>query len=113
MKFRNMLSVAFFLAGPLLAAEKNTVEIDLVTARIEIADGKHPTHKLAAEELEKHLSLIAGERRPAKDGFAFVIGRKAPGAEDAPEWTSKAALSSSAAYFWGDDGTERDRKGRI
>lgn len=113
MKFRNMLSVAFFLAGPLLAAEKNTVEIDLVTARIEIADGKHPTHKLAAEELEKHLSLIAGERRPAKDGFAFVIGRKAPDAEDAPEWTSKAALSSSAAYFWGDDGTERDRKGRI
>ena len=113
MKFQNIILVAFFSAGSLFASGKNSLEIDLATARIEIADKKHPTHKLAARELEKHLALIAGERRPSKKGVAFVIGRKAPGAEDAPEWTSKAAVSTEAVYFWGDDGVERDGKGRI
>ena len=112
-KFQNIVLVAFISAGSLFAADKNTIEIDLTTARIEIADKKHPTHRLAAQELEKHLALIAGERRPSKKGFAFVIGRKAPSAADAPEWTSKAAVSTDAVYFWGDDGVERDGKGRI
>ena len=94
-------------------AETETVEIDLVTARIEVADRKHPTHRLAAEELEKHLALIAGERRPSKNGFAFVIGKRAPGGKDAPEWTSLAEITPDAVYFWGDDGKPEKGKKRI
>ena len=103
MKRLSVLSFAMVMAASVIAAP-GTVEIDLVTARIEVADRKHPTHRLAAEELEKHLLLIVGERRPSKDGFAFVIGSKAPGGKDAPEWTSLAELTSNAVYFWGDDG---------
>ena len=84
-------------------SETETVEIDLVTARIEVADRDHPTQMLAAKELEKHLALIAGERRPSKDGFAFMIGSKAPDGKDAPEWTSLAEITPNAVYFWGDD----------
>ena len=112
MKRLPVLCFAMVMAASVIAAPE-TVEIDLVTARIEVADRKHPTHKLAAEELEKHLLLIVGERRPAKDGFAFVIGSKAPGGKDAPEWTSLAELTSNAIYFRGDDGKPEKGKKRI
>lgn len=112
MKRLSVLSFAMLMIATAFAAQ-GVVEIDLVTARIEVADRKHPTHKLAAEELEKHLLLIVGERRPSKDGFAFVIGSKAPGGKDAPEWTSLAELTSNAVYFWGDDGKPEKGKKRI
>lgn len=105
-------AVAVMSAWTVSAESVKSVTIDLVTARIKIANAANSSHKLAAEELEKHLLLIAGERRPSKDGFAFMIGSKAPGAEDAPEWTSLASVTPQAVHFWGDDGT-RDRKGRI
>ena len=38
MKFQNIILVAFFSAGSLFASGKNSLEIDLATARIEIAD---------------------------------------------------------------------------
>ena len=112
MKRLSVFSYAMVMIATACAAP-GIVEIDLVTARIEVADLKHPTHRLAAEELEKHLLLIAGERRPAKDGFAFMIGSKAPGGKDAPEWTSLAELTSNAVYFWGDDGKPEKGKKRI
>ena len=80
----SVFSFAMVMAASLLAMPE-VVVIDLVTARIEVADRQHPTHKLAAEELERHLALIAGERRPSRDGFAFVIGRRSQGGKDAPE----------------------------
>ena len=112
MKRLSVLSFAMVMIATACAAP-GIVEIDLVTARIEVADRKHPTHKLAAEELEKHLALIAGERRPSKDGFAFVIGRKAQSGKDAPEWTSLAEMTSTAVYFWGDDGKKEANAKRI
>ena len=78
MKIKGMVAFSLALAAMPVLAAQGEVEIDLVTARIEIADRDHPTQMLAAEELEKHLALIAGERRPSKDGFAFMIGSKAP-----------------------------------
>ena len=92
------------ICGAAVAAEPQT--IDLVTARIEVADRENPSQRIAAEELEKHLALLAGERRPAPDGFAFRIGTKAPGAVDTPEWTSLAQPTADAVYLWGDDGTK-------
>ena len=81
----------------------SAAEIDLVTARIEVNDPKNPTQKLAAEELEKHLKLVAGERRPAKDGYRFIIGQKPLGGKDASDWMSFAQAADGAMYFWGDD----------
>lgn len=105
--------VLSLLAGSLAgcaawAAEKSLEtkglrEIDLTTARIEVTDRKNPTQKLAAAELEKHLALVAGERRPAKDGYRFVIGRKPPRGKDASPWISFAQATDDAMYFWGDD----------
>ena len=103
MKIKGMVAFSLALAAMPVLAAQGEVEIDLVTARIEIADRDHPTQMLAAEELEKHLALIAGERRPSKDGFAFMIGSKAPDGKDAPEWTSLAEITPNAVYFWGDD----------
>lgn len=103
MGIKAVLASMFAFAAMSVLAAQGSVEIDLVTARIEVADRDHPTQMLAAEEFEKHLALIAGERHPSKDGFVFKIGRKAPGGKDAPEWTSLAEVTPNAAYFWGDD----------
>lgn len=89
--------------GAAIAVRAETCEIDLATARIEVTDPKNTTQRLAAEELEKHLRLLAGTRHPAKDGYRFVIGRKPSGAEDAAAWTSYARPADRAMHFWGDD----------
>ena len=62
-----------------LAAVGIAGEIDLRTARIKVTDPANKSQSMAAKELEKHLALIAGERKPAADGYEFVIGRAAPG----------------------------------
>ena len=90
-------------------------EIDLRTARITVADRESVSQRRAAEELEKHLSLIAGERNPATNGFEFVIGRVAPGRQAAREWESHAVVAGDNLYFWGDDGKpgEKSRYGTL
>ena len=82
------------------------VEIDLRTARITVENKENGTQAHAATELEKHLALIAGERKPAADGFEFVIGRVAPGKAAAKDWEAHAAAVDGKIYFWGDDGDE-------
>lgn len=80
------------------------MEIDLATAGIEVACPTNESQRLAAQELEKHLSLIAGKRSP-KPGAApvFVIGRGAPGCGEAKEHESHAREAGGSIYFWGDD----------
>ncbi len=93
------------LCSALLAAAlaAHAGEIDLRTARITVADPESKAQKMAAEELEKHLALIAGERHPVAEGYEFVIGRVAPGMDAAKAWESHAFASGKTLYFWGDD----------
>ena len=84
-------------------------EIDLRTARITVADIGNKSQKRAAEELEKHLSLIVGERCPVDGGCEFVIGRVAPGKDAAKDWESHAFFAGKMVYFWGDDGGNGER----
>ena len=102
------LSLALTISGAAVAAEFRT--IDLATARIEVADVENQSQKVAAEELERHLALLAGERRPAADGFAFRIGTKAPGAADASAWTALAQVAGETVYLWGDDEMKPGKK---
>ena len=74
--FRRMACIT--LTAPAAFAAQ-AVEIDLRTARITVANPESQTQTRAATELEKHLALIAGERKPADAGFEFIIGRVAPG----------------------------------
>ena len=78
-------------------------EIDLRTARVTVVDPANKSQRMAAEELEKHLALIAGDRMPVSNGYEFVIGRVAPGHAAAKEWESLASATDKALYFWGDD----------
>ena len=94
--------IVFVAAIAAFAAQ--AVEIDLRTARITVENKENSTQARAAAELEKHLALIAGERKPAADGFEFVIGRVAPGKAAAKDWESHAAEAGGKIYFWGDDG---------
>ena len=87
-------------------------EIDLRKARITVVNPANRNQKIAAEELEKHLLLIAGERKPAKDGFEFVIGRIAPKGTAAKAWESHAMVDGGTLYFWGDDGELSENRGR-
>ncbi|MBR4652625.1 MAG: hypothetical protein IKO72_04630 [Kiritimatiellae bacterium] len=89
------------------ALSARAVEIDLCAARITVENRENGTQARAAEELEKHLALIAGERKPAAGGFEFVIGRVAPGKVAAKDWESHAAAVDGKIYFWGDDGDGR------
>ena len=95
-----------------LAAVGIAGEIDLRTARIKVTDPANKSQSMAAKELEKHLALIAGERKPAADGYEFVIGRAAPGKDAGMAWESHALATDKAMYFWGDDGTLSNGKGR-
>ena len=104
----------FVSAGAVLAfaLSAQAFEIDLRTARITVENKENGTQARAAAELEKHLALIAGERKPAEGGFEFVIGRVAPGKAAAKDWESHAAAVGGKIYFWGDDGEgERARPG--
>lgn len=92
----------------------NALEIDLRTACITIADPNNGSQKAAAEELEKHLALIAGSRTPAVGGYEFAIGRIAPGHEAAKEWESRACAKQNTLYFWGDDtSSPKQRNGTL
>jgi hypothetical protein len=82
----------------------SAIEVDLRTARITVADPENNSQSKAAKELEKHLALIAGERKPSANGFEFAIGRVAPGKEAAKAWEAHAFADGKAVYFWGDDG---------
>ncbi len=89
-------------------------EVDLRTARVTVVDPANLSQKMAAEELEKHLALIAGSRAPASNGYEFVIGRVAPGHAAAKEWESHAATTDKVLYFWGDDAAvDGQRRGSL
>lgn len=99
MKQRISAILVFIVFGVLTAAEWPLAEI-----RIETADPGNPVQKLAAEEMEKHLGLIAGGRKPGND-YIFRIGTPAPDQEkDKMEVTeARYAVRGKVVYLWGDD----------
>ena len=83
----------------------NAFEIDLRTARID-ANPVNESQRRAAKELEKHLSMIAKDRKAggAVDASViFVIGKVAPGFSEASEHEARAETVGGKIYFWGDD----------
>jgi len=78
--------------------------VDLSSAKIVRAKKENPQQKIAADELEKHLGLIAG-RTGDGAGFRFVFG-KPSGAKSAP-YTSFAKREGNTIWFWGDDKGQR------
>ena len=68
------LVYAAFMLLPFLSA--NAFELDLRTARIE-ANAVNESQKRAVKELEKHLSMIAGWKKPSSKSahVVFVLGR--------------------------------------
>lgn len=87
------------LTGLLAAGEWPLAEI-----RVEVAKPNDPVQKLAGEEMEKHLGLIAGGRKPGA-AYTFRIGTPAPGQEKDKLNTTEAryAVRGQTVYFWGDD----------
>lgn len=106
---------AFFIAsagrvlGVALAVAScaSAVGIDLRTARVVCCDTNSPTCRLASEELEKHLALVAGKRTPSPDGIEIRLGSR-PKTERAPQaFESVATFSDGCLWFYGDDTEER------
>lgn len=98
-----MKPVSLLLCGLSLSALQYAALADVVdisSARIVRAKNENPRQKIAADELEKHLGLIAG-RTGDGDGFRFVFG-KPPGAKGAP-YTAFAKREGDTIWFWGDD----------
>lgn len=86
-----------------LALCANGATFDLAEAKIEMK-GNSEDVKLAAQELEKHLSLIAGERKGG-GGCAFVVGGRPDGAPAPTNFESFARVCGDKVFFWGDDAT--------
>lgn len=97
---KKILSTAF---GLLLVAAAEAVPIDLSAVRVSVAQPKNASVALAAQELEKHLALIAGRRQPSPNGVEIVLGAS-PAGEAAPAaFTSHGRFAGGRLYFWGDD----------
>ena len=79
--------------------------VDLSAAKIVRAKNENPQQKVAADDLEKHLALIAG-RKGDGDGIKFVFGR--PSGEKSAAYCGFAKRKGNTIWFWGDDkGTKR------
>ena len=89
----------------------NAAMFDLATAKVEIKGG-NPTCRLAAEELERHLGLIAGSGEsggPSKAAsnpsaiVTFVVGERPDGTPEPAPFESFARVCGDKVHFWGDD----------
>lgn len=90
--------IVSFLASRLCA-----VSIDLSRVRIVVPEGATTNALRAAEELEFHLKLVAGERMPSDDGVRFVVGKRPSEASPAKDFQSCAKFAGGSLYFWGDE----------
>ena len=75
------------------------VTLDRATAQIDVR-GKN--FEPAAQELEKHLRLIAGERTGQGD-CQFIIGARPEGTPPPGAFESFARVCGGKVYFWGDE----------
>ena len=86
-------------------------DVDLRTARIEASTPLNESVRIAVEELEKHLSLIASSRSvDAVSGSVFIIGKPAPGSEQVKAHESHVRAVDGRIYFWGDDSSAKGRQ---
>ncbi len=92
------------LTGLLSGSEWPLAEISVETAK-----PNDLIQKLAGEEMEKHLKLIAGERKPGS-AYTFRIGTPAPGQENDKLDIAEAryAVRGKTVYLWGDDFVKED-----
>ena len=96
-------TVAYLLCGFSVAALMQQASADMVdisSAKIVRAKKENPQQKFAADELEKHLKLIAG-RTGDGEGFRFVF-RRPTGAKDV-QYAAFAKREGNTIWFWGDD----------
>ena len=100
---KTRVNPSFAVVLSLIVAAASAFEIDLRMARIETAFPTNESQRIAAQELEKHLALMAGSRAPNAARPVFVIGRTAPGYAAAKEYESHARAVGGKVYFWGDD----------
>ena len=106
---KSFLAAAACVAALTAAAS----EIDITRACMVRARNENPQQKLAADDLAKHLELIAGVRPrecgaggalAGTNGAAVVFAFRRPASEPAgAKFTAYAKREGNTIYFWGDD----------
>ncbi|GEM_PF-982941 len=92
--------IAFLIAGALSAL---ALEWPVNEIAVETANPGDPIQSLATKEMEKHLALIGGPRKPGAR-YKFLIGSPVDGQTGKPESTeAHYAIRGDKVYFWGDD----------
>ena len=76
-------------------------EVDLSQVQVVRAEKESECQKKAADELVKHLELVAGSK-VGDSGFKFVFARP-EGVGGAEPYTARARRIGDAVYFWGYD----------
>ena len=97
-----------FAAAVLLCAAMVTLRAaswEVSNSTVKIARPDNKVQKLAADELVKHLELVAGKKLSGNaDGFTFHIGSVAPGGKKARKSTeANYTIIGKNVYFWGYD----------
>ena len=98
-----VMKFLFYCIVSFLASRLYAVSIDLSRVRIVVPEGATTNALRAAEELEFHLKLVAGERMPSDDGVCFVVGERPLEAPPAKDFQSCAKFAGGSLYFWGDE----------
>ena len=96
-------SIVLLVGGISLSFLSCTVSADIVdisSAEIVRAKKENPQQKFAADELEKHLKLIAG-RVGDGEGLRFVFGK--PSGVKGEAYAAFAMRKGNTIWFWGDD----------
>ena len=97
---------AGLLAVALLTVEALTAtadEVDLRTVQVVCCDTNSPGCRQAAAELEKHLGLVAGTRKPVAGGWTFAVGKRPAGEPEPAAFVSKAKVVGRTVCFWGEE----------
>lgn len=85
--------------------------VDLRTVQVVCRNTNSVDCVKAAAELEKHLALMAGERRPSPDGFVFSVG-ECPAGNSPEEYKYVARVCENRICFWGDEAVHGLETGR-
>ena len=84
-------------------------EWNVANSAIKVAKPDNAVQKLAAEELQKHLEIVAGKKlAPDGNAFTFHIGTRAPNGKKVSTVTeANYAIIKNNVYFWGMDKVPR------
>ena len=100
---KKVLSICIVHA--VISSQAFSADVNLETVRVTCPSNATEACRTAAEDLEKHLMLISGERTPSNDGWVFAVGQTPPGELQAGNFESRSKVCGNTVYFWGDEGT--------